>query len=188
MALFDEGLLAPLSYAQGRNLKDTVEAIRTELINVLQNLAFSVNVLNEDNFPNAVSGGKILKTDHSTPLSVLTVREIPIALLLPPQPASTTSTLDCGGFFYWDPLRYPGGSWYLEASLKQAGGGTTTLQLKQGTLVVGSVSTTNTDWTLVRSSAPLTMPTTAGALTLTLASSASTVTAYVWTVRLIWVP
>lgn len=186
MAWFDEGLLAPLRYASGRNLKETVDALRAELLAVLQALAYSLNVLDENNFPHKISG-KVLKSDHATPIAALDWLEIPFPLLLPPQPASTTSTLDCGGFFVWNPPKYPGGKWYLEAAMRQAGGGTARVQLKLGSSVIGEVSTQATEWTVVRSPA-LQMPTTEGALTITLVSSATNVTAYVWTVRLIWQP
>ncbi|WP_156940201.1 hypothetical protein [Caldanaerobius polysaccharolyticus] len=164
-----------------------MDALRTELVSVLTSMAFALNVLDENNFPNAVSGGKILKADHSTPVAALNWIEIPFPLVLPPQPASTTSSLDCGGFFVWDPIKFPGGKWYLEAAMKQAGGGTAKVQLKLGGAVIGEVSTQATEWTVVRGSA-LSMPTTSGALTVTLVSSATTVTAYAWTVRLIWQP
>jgi hypothetical protein len=76
----------------------------------------------------------------------------------------------------------------LEAALMVTSGGTATAQLKDGNLaVIGSVSTTNTNWTVARSAA-LTMPTVQTALTVTLVSSGSSYTASLWAARLIYVP
>lgn len=168
-----------------------------EMAQIFQEIQLAVNKLNKDNFPNKVGADDILKgdsatgrtllKDHSTSLRKLEWLEWPIPLVVPVQPATTTGSLDCGGFFLWDPIKFPGGSWYLEAAMQVTSGGTATAQLKNGATVVGSVSTTNTTWTVVRSAA-LTMPTSQVALTVTLTSSSTSYTAYLWAARLIHVP
>lgn len=167
---------------------------------LLLSLQQSLNQLNEDNFPNPVSadtilaaasatGSTILK-DASTPLKKLNFLEWTVPLVLPSQPFTTTSTTgaDCGGFFVFDPVKFPGGTWYLEAALQTSvASSNATLQLKNGSTVIGSVSSGNTAWTVTRSAA-LTMPTSQAALTVTLVSAASTTTAGMWAARLIYVP
>lgn len=176
-----------------------------DIAQILSEIQWAINVMTKDNFPNGLKGddiilpsslsGTALKAnslpssvipDYSISLKKLNWQEYPIALVIPYQPASTTSSLDCGGFFLYDPVKFPGGSWYLEATMK-ATAGTATAQLKNKTTVIGSVSTTGTDWTLSRSSA-LTMPSSQAALTVTLTSSSTSSTAYLWSARLIYVP
>lgn len=187
MAWIDEGVLLRLAYAEGGNLKETVEVLKTELMNALRHVSWAVNVLDETNFPNKVSGGKLLKEDHSVPLSVLNVLEIPIPLVLPAQPISTTSFADCGGFFVFSPLRYPGGSWYFEAVIQTDSGGTATAELRDGVTTISSVSTTSDIWTVVRSEA-ITMPVSETTLTVALSSSSASYNARLWGARLIWIP
>lgn len=186
-----------------------------EIAELLSQIQWAINVMTKDNFPNGLKGddvilpsslsGTAIKSgtlsgsalrdnsfpataipDYSLPLKKLNWQEYPIALVIPYQPASTTSSLDCGGFFLYDPVKFPDGSWYLEATMK-ATAGTATAQLKNKTTVIGSVSTTGTDWTLSRSSA-LTMPSSQAALTVTLTSNSTSNTAYLWAARLIYVP
>ncbi|BCV23301.1 hypothetical protein [Gelria sp. Kuro-4] len=167
-----------------------------EMIQIIQQLQFAVNFLDETNFPNKVNADAVLKANsatgsnllinYSTPLKKLAWQEWPIPLVIPVQPATTTSSLDCGGFFLYDPAKFPGGTWYLEAAMQVTSGGTATIDLKAGVTVVGSVSTTNTTWTVLRSAA-LTMPQSQTALTVTLKSSSSSYTASLWAARLIYV-
>lgn len=169
-----------------------------ELYQVLVMIQDAINKLDETNFPNPVSadsilaassltGSSILK-DYSTPLKKLAWREWPIELVLAPQPASTTSSLDCGGFWLYDPTKYPTGTWYFEAAIRISSSSyTATAQLKSGASVLASVSTTNTSYTVVRSGA-VAMPTAQAVLTVTLTSSSTSGTAYIWTARMIYVP
>lgn len=168
-----------------------------EMLQILQQVQFALNTLNEDNFPNKVKADSILQAasatgssiliDYSTPLKKLNWQEWPIPLVTPVQPATTTSSLDCGGFFLYDPAKFPSGSWVLEAAMQVTSGGTATAQLKNGTTVIGSVSTTSTTWAVTRS-ATLTMPTAQAALTVTLVSSGTSYTASLWAARLIYIP
>lgn len=158
-----------------------------ELQQILLLLQDGLNKLDEHNFPNGVSGS-VLK-DASTPVKKLSWLEWPIPLVLAPQSASTTGTLDCGGFWVYDPAKYPGGSWYFECALRSsAAGSSVSAQLKNGATVLSTVSTTNANYTVVRSAGAVPMPSSQAVLTVTLVSSSSSVTAYLWTARMIFVP
>lgn len=169
-----------------------------EMVQILQMIQWALNVLDENNFPNKVSGDAIIApgsltgnslADLSVALKKLKFQEWPFTLTTPEQPATTTTSLDCGGFFVYDPAKFPGGSWYFEAALKISDGSySATAQLKHGSTVLGSVSTSATSWTVVRTTSPVTMPSSAAALTVTLVSPVTTVTAYLWAARLIYVP
>lgn len=187
MAWFDEGMLVSLGMLGHANLKAHVEMLQSELVSVLQQLAYALNYVDENNFPNKISGGKVLKSDHSIPLAALNWLEIPITLVAPAQPTSTTASVDCGGFLIYDPVLYPGGTWYFEAALQVSAGGTATAQLKANGAVIGSVSSTSSSWAVVRSS-PLSMPSSQAVLTISLSSNNSAYTAYLWAARLIWRP
>lgn len=158
-----------------------------ELQQILLLLQNAVNKLNEKNFPSGLSGSVL--RDHSVDMVKLAWREWPITLVAPEQPAATTGTLDCGGFFVYDPSKLPGGSWYFECALKSsAAGSSVSAQLKSGATVLSTVSTANADWTVVRSSSAVPMPSSQSVLTVTLVSPSSSVTASLWTARLVFVP
>lgn len=184
--------MAYLDQPQIRNLKSPIA------ISLFQGVQQAVNHLDENNFPNPLDASKILSpgtgtsdlfADHGIPLKKLAPTEWVFALVLPGAAVTTTSTtgLDVGGFFVFDPAKFSGGTWYLEAALKTSGAYTTTLQLKNGTTVLGSYATSNTTWTVGRSSA-LTMPASLATLTCTLVSSSTSNTASMWAARLIYVP
>lgn len=167
-----------------------------ELGQIIQQIQFAVNALDETNFPQKLDASRILKAnsisktlirDRAVSMRKLEWLEIPIALVIPVQPATTTTSLDCGGFFLYDPVKFPGeGTWYLEAAMKVSdGAATATAQLKNEDTVIGEVSTNSTVWNVKRSSA-LTMPSSQAALTVTLKCSDSTKTAYLWAARLIY--
>lgn len=192
MAQVDNSILLWLRYAKSPS------DIAYATMMALQQVMSAYNNLDETNVGTPMSGdlvlaqnsltGAALLKDYSTDLKKLKFLEWPlVTLVAPAQPISTTSSVDCGGFFVWDPNKYLGGSWYLEAALQVTSGGTATAQLKSGAQVVGSVSTTATSWTVARSS-KLTMPTSQAALTVTLTSSGTSYTASLWTARLIYVP
>ncbi len=169
-----------------------------EMQQILLVLQDALNKLSEENFPAPLSGdgilaassltGSSLLKDASVPLKKLAWLEWPVELVLAPQPASTTSTLDCGGFWVFDPAKYPGGTWYFEAAVRISDAAyVATAQLKSGANVLASVTTQNTSYAVVRSAA-VTMPTAQAALTVSLTSNNTAGTAYLWTARMIYVP
>ncbi|MGQ9697175.1 MAG: hypothetical protein ACUVRO_04190 [Armatimonadota bacterium] len=159
-----------------------------ELIQILQQVEhWSFNNVDDLNIRQGGITGSLALKDWSVPLKKLAWREVPVPLCKPIPAVSTTESVD-GGYFLYDPNRFPGGSWYLEACLKVTSGGTATFELKRGANAVGSVSTQNTDWTVVRSSAALSMPSSLATLTGTLRSNSTGYTAYCLGASLIFVP
>lgn len=158
----------------------------------------AVNYLDENNFPNQVSGdiikngtlpGSALE-DYSVSMKKLGWREIPIPLVLPATPATTTSTTGAnfGGYFAWIPSAYPGdGKWYLEASMAISNAsGTATCTLK-GSSDFASVATQSTSLALVRST-EIKMPTSNENLWIVLKTDNSNYIASLAGARLIYVP
>lgn len=183
MSSIDEGVLFYLQNAKTPNQIAT--ATQTALENIIQ----SINYLDETNFPNTVNGNNILAT-QTTDLDKLTFREWPFPLFksMPTVSASGTTGVT-GGYFFWDPVRFPGGSWYLEAVLLTDSGGVATLSLMSGTTTVASVNTSKSDaYQLVRSSAAITMPTSSSVLTCKLTNSSSSYYAYCLGASMIYVP
>ena len=185
--------MAYLDMPQIRNLQS---AVARDLFLATQH---AIDHLDENNFPNPVDAIKVLSAgtgtgslfaDHSIALKKLAPTEWVFPLVLPGAAVTTTSTtgLDVGGFFVFDPAKFTGGTWYLEAALMSSvSASNATLQVKNGATVLGSYATGNTTWTVGRSTA-LTMPTSLATLTCTLVSAASTTTASMWAARLIYVP
>lgn len=168
-----------------------------DMLLILQQIQWALNVLDEHNFPNGVSGDTIIKpgtltgqsiADVSVGLKKLQFTEWPFTLVTPAQPITTTASIDCGGFFVFNPNNFPGGSWYFEAAMQSSVSGTSvTAQLKNGSTVLVSVSTSNNTWTVVRTTSAVTMPTSAAALTVTLTSPNTSTTASLWAARLVYV-
>lgn len=157
-----------------------------KLQNVFLLIEKAVNYLDKGNFQNKIAGDDILSS-ASVSLNKLKWLEWPIPLVLPADPYSTTATADddIGGYFMWDPGKYPGGIWYLEASLA-CNGATATCTLK-GASVIGTVQSTSATMELKRSQA-LTMPTTAQTIWVTLKTSNASYAAVLGGARLIYVP
>lgn len=156
---------------------------------LLTYLQDSLNYLDERNFPNKVSGSIIKPGTLLVQMSELEWREMPVPLVLPAQPVGTTLTTgaNLGGYFLWNPNAYPGGDWYLEASISVSdtkGISTCTLV---GATEIGSVSTQETTLTIVRSD-KLSMPKTPQNMWVTLKTSNSDYTASLAGARLIFVP
>lgn len=173
-------------YLQGaRSPKEIASATQTALQQVIQ----AINYIDEVNIPTPLDGATILK-NYSVNLKKLTFSEwaFPLFKMMPAASTTSTSGLD-GGYFYFDPAKFPanGGKWYLEAVLQVTSGGTATLYLRNGANNVGSVTSTATSWSLVRSSA-LTMPTSGAVLTCRLQTSSTSYTAYCIGASLIYVP
>jgi len=168
-----------------------------DMLQILQQVQWALNTLDENNFPNGVSGDTVIKAgtitgksiaDVSVGLKKLMFTEWPFTLTTPSQPITTTSSIDCGGFFVFDPNKFPGGSWYFEAAIQSSSSSyTITAQLKNGTNVLTSVGTSNTTWTVVRTPNAVVMPTSAAALTVTLTSPSTSATASLWAARLVYV-
>ncbi|KJS23150.1 MAG: hypothetical protein VR72_03005 [Clostridiaceae bacterium BRH_c20a] len=123
-------------------------------------------------------------------ISKLAWKEWSIPLVLPASLYSSVTTAgdgdNLGGYFQWDPSKYPGGTWYLEASIAVQSGGTATCTLK-GASVIVTVTTTDAQLSLKRSEA-LTMPSTAQTVWVTLKTSSGSYAATLGNARLIFVP
>jgi len=153
-------------------------------------LANAVNNIDKTNIhPKRIAGDDLLK-DVSTKLKKLVWTEWPIPLILPASVVSTTATggTEYGKFFRWDPAKFPGMTWSLEAALAISDAASTaTLELLESAGSIGSVSTQQTALTRVRSGT-LTMPTTAQDLWVRLKTSNGAHTASLGAARLIAVP
>lgn len=149
-------------------------------------LMLCLNNIDENNFKTPINGKIIQQGTLAVQMSDLEWREIPVPLILPTQAATTSSTtgIPLGGYFVWNPSVYRGGDWYLECSLATTGG-TVTATLT-GASDVGSVSTTESSLTIVRSK--LTMPTAVQNLWVTLSVDNSSNTGSLSGARLIFVP
>jgi hypothetical protein len=149
-------------------------------------LMLCLNNINETNFKTTISGTIITPDTLNVKMSDLEWKEIPVPLVLPAQGVGTTSTtgIPLGGYFYWNPSAYSGGDWYLECSLVTTAG-TVTCTLT-GATDIGSVSSTSTSLTIVRSK--LTMPSTAQNIWVKLSVNNSANTGTLTGARLIFVP
>ena len=148
----------------------------------------AINNLSAQNFPNKVPGSIITPGTMSIKMAELEWGEIPIPLVLPANAVSTVSTtgVNLGGYFLWNPLTFPGGDWYLEVSMSVAAGGTATCTLT-GAADIGSVTTTESSLTLLRSE-KLSMPLTAQNIWVSLKTSNASYAASLAAARLVFVP
>jgi hypothetical protein len=152
------------------------------LFQIFKRIEDAINFLDENNFKNKVNGsiiaagtlhGSALQdrtldggaklADLSTPLKKLQWAEFEFFPVAAVPVATTTSTTDVnvGPYFAWDPNKFPGGSWYLEASIAVSDGAGKAIVTLKSEAVIGSVETSQTALTRVRSTAPLAMPATA---------------------------
>lgn len=164
---------------------------------LLDRLKTSINYLDVTNFTNNVSGSIIASgtlsgsalINQTVNMSALKWLEWPIPLVLPSSAVSTTSTagLNLGGYFLWNPSTYPGGDWYLEASLVISNAAGIATCVLTGAADIGTATTQSTSLTLVRSS-KLTMPATAQNLWVILKTNNASYTASLASARLIFVP
>lgn len=150
---------------------------------LIERLRVAINYMDDTNFPSPISASSV-----DVDLVDLGWTEIPIPLVLPAEAVGTTSTTGAslGGYYLWKPTIYPSGTWYLEASIAVGSGGTATCTLT-GAADIGSVSTTETTLTLVRS-ASLTMPAVAQNIWVKIATDNASYTATIGGARLIFVP
>lgn len=185
MAFFDPG--PPRKEYSARALFELFELVKQCL-----------NNLDLNNFPKGIPGSIILSgtlsgtaiPDHDISLTKLRWLEWPIPLILAPTPVTTTSTtpVNLGGYFAWNPANFGGaGKWYLEASIASANTAATATCTLKGSVDYGSVTTTSTSLVRVRSAA-LTMPTQAENLWITLKTSNASYAASLAAARLIFVP
>jgi len=152
-----------------------------ELRMLLMNFAAEVNSIDATNIQ-----------DESINLRKLNWLEFPFLIVAASSGSaiSTTGSLQCGGYFNYDPNKFPAttGGWYFEAMLQISSSSyQATARLMNGSTQVGSVSTTSTSWNVVRSG-QLTMPAIPAVLTVTLASNNASGTAFLSAAKLIYVP
>ncbi len=162
----------------------SVESLNEELLNIQH----AVNNISAQNFPNRVNGDDILNTD-SLSMGRLKQNRFDIPLLLPASAFSTTSTtgINVGGLWRFNPTDYYGGTWYLAGTIATANvAATATLEL-WGASALGSISTVSTSGVWVKSSV-LTMPVTETDLLLKLKTSNASYSAYVYNAYLLYVP
>lgn len=168
------------------------------LFQIFQILQNGINYMDENNFPNGISGS-ILKAasvpgaaliDYSVSLKKLIWGEYHVPLILAASEVSTTSTTgtNYGGYFVWNPNAFPTKKWYLEASIASADSSATATCILKGSMEYASVSTTSTSLTLVRSPDPITMPPAAENLWIVLKTSNSSYAAKLMSARLIFIP
>jgi len=167
---------------------------------LMQDIEQALNYLSEANFPNAIDGGSVFTAgtlpgtalkDYDVILKKLNWKEIIVftASAIPIYSTTSETDVNIGPYFAWDPAKLPtgSGSWYLEASISNANAsGITTVTLK-GVADVGSVQTSETSLTRVRSTA-LTMPTSAQNLWIALKTNNASYAASLAGAHLIYVP
>ncbi|GAB7387347.1 hypothetical protein BSNK01_11830 [Bacillaceae bacterium] len=166
-----------------------------ELFNLIEQ---AINYLDVNNFPHGVPGSIIQPgtlpssaiPDNGIPLLKLAWKEIPIPLLLGIEPYYTSSTtpVNLGGYFRWDPTKFPGGDWYFEASLVSTDSAATATCVLKGSQDYSSITTTSTALTYVRSTQAVPMPSQIENLWVTLKTSDATKAVGIASARLIFVP
>lgn len=183
-------------------------AART-LFQIFKRIEDAVNFLDETNFKNGISGsiikqgtlhgnalidssvdGQAKLADFSTNLKKLKWAEFEIFPVCAIPVFTTTSTTDVnvGPYFAWDPNKFPGGSWYLEASIAVANAAAAAIVTLKSAADVGSVQTSATSLTRVRGTAALTMPTTAQNIWFAVRTNNASYAASFAGARLIYVP
>jgi len=179
------------------------------LFQIFKRIEDAINFLDENNFKNGVSGsiikqgtlhgnalidnsvdGQTKLADFSTNLKKLKWAEFEVfpVSAIPVFTTTSTTGVNVGPYFAWDPNKFPGGNWYLEASIAtNNASGITTVTLK-GSADVGSVQTSQTALTRVRGTTALTMPATAQNLWFAVKTNNSSYTASFAGAHLIYVP
>lgn len=179
------------------------------LFQIFKRIEEAINFLDENNFKNGISGsiikagtlhgnalqdnsvdGSLKLGDLSTPLKKLKWAEFEIFPVCAIPIFSTTSTTDVnvGPYFAWDPNKFPGGSWYLEASIATADAAAKAIVTLKSSTDIGSVETSSTALTRVRSTAPLAMPATAQNIWFAIRTNNDSYAASFAGARLIYVP
>ena len=113
---------------------------------------------------------------------------IPLALPADDFISLQTTYSRCSGIFLWEPLKYPSGTWYFEASMAIATAAQTVSVRLMGESQICALSRTgNTEMQIIRSSA-LTMPSKVTNLYVEMKSSSTGVQASFGNARLVFVP
>lgn len=168
------------------------------LFQIFKRIEDALNFLDENNFKNGISGS-VIKVgtlhgnalgDLSTPLKKLKWAEFEFFPVSAIPVFTTTSTTDVniGPYFAWDPNKFPGGSWYLEASIAIANAAAAAIVTLKGSADIGSVQTSSTALTRVRSTAALTMPSTAQNIWFAIRTNNASYAASFTGARLVYVP
>lgn len=179
------------------------------LFQIFKRIEDAINFLDENNFKNQVSGsiikagtlhgnalqdnsvdGGLKLGDVSTPLKKLKWAEFEVFPVAAIPVATTTSTTDInvGPYFAWDPNKFPGGSWYLEASIATANAAAKAIVTLKSSTDIGNVETSQTALTRVRGTAALTMPATAQNIWFAIRTNNASYAASFAGARLIYVP
>ncbi len=113
---------------------------------------------------------------------------IPLALPADDFISLQTTYSRCSGIFLWEPLKYPSGTWYFEASMAIATAAQTVSVRLMGESQICALSRTgSTEMQIIRSSA-LTMPSKVTNLYVEMKSSSTGVQASFGNARLVFVP
>lgn len=118
---------------------------------IFQLIETAVNSINEQNFRRALSGSVLAA--RSVKMRSLEWRElvIPLVMAAPSFQTNNTTPQSVGGYFPWDPVKYPGGLWYLEADMAVANAAATARCELTGATSLKTITTQETTLTRVRS-------------------------------------
>lgn len=160
-----------------------------KMFEILARLAEAINNINEGNFRTKLGG--VVLAIRSVPMNTLEWREhvIPLVMAAPNFQTTSTTAVNIGGYFPWDPAKYPsdGGTWHLEADIAiQNVAATAICELNAGA-VLKAVTTISTSLTRERSDA-IEMPSNATNLWVSFRSSSGSYTATLGGAKLIFIP
>lgn len=156
---------------------------------VHQLIMTAVNNLDKTNFRKRVKGNDIIDP-YSLSINRLAWREFifPLVMAAPFYQTASTTPQNIGGYFPWDPARFPGpGTWYFEADIAISNTASITTCQLRGTDVLRAVTTQQTGLVRVRSSA-VSMPATTQNLWVQAFSNNASHTATVAGAKLIFEP
>ena len=165
---------------------------------LMQDIEQAINYLSETNFPNTIDGGSVFKTgtlpgaalkDFDVTLKKLKWGEFIVftASAIPVFSTTSTAGVNIGPYFAWDLAKFPGGSWFIEASMCIANAAATATLTLKGVSDIGSITTQETSLIRARSTA-LTMPTSAQNIWFNLKTNNASYAASIAGAHLIYVP
>lgn len=158
------------------------------LFNIHQLIMSAVNHIDRTNFKKPVTGDDIINNE-SISMRKLRWREhvIPLVMAAPIYQTTLTTFQNIGGYFPWDPVKFPGGIWHLEADMAIANAAARAeVQITTGTVIM-TLTTAATGITRVRSAA-LAMPASAANLWIQARTNNASHAASVAGAKLIFVP